>query len=189
MKSKDEVRARVRGMIAQELDRRIKEAEQRLPRRCVHNHRQPLDERREVMGEANAYFNRIAYDGGEPVDQTLGLCMLNAGDPEGWEGNICEDPIDAKRCPFFEPVQSKQAILEHFKTQLQTGMWLEDNMPDVAALLWVLGDDDTIVREVPWWKRLLYWFVRVRIEPVVKVRDPALLLPASEVEDAGSDGP
>lgn len=162
------------------------EAQKRLPRQCVHNHRQPLDERREVMGGANAYFNRITYGGGEAVDQTLGLCMLNATTPEDWQGNVCEDEIDAKRCPYFEPLQSKQDIMTRFSGQLFEEGWVEENMPDVAALLWVLGKSSTSevqLLSVPWWKRLLYWFVRVRIEPVVRVTDPALLLPPAEVED------
>jgi hypothetical protein len=184
VKTADEIHDRIRFLITRELDRRVEEATQRLPHLCRHNKQHSIDARKQVDGERNYQYNRI--DTKNP--QLMGLCMYGAENPEEWPGDICEDEIDAKRCPWFEPLRSKKALIEHFQIQLQTGMWMEDNMPEVAQLLWVLGDGDRAYRGIPWWKHLWYRFLRIRVEPVIKVESPlALLQEAVEDDDDASD--
>lgn len=189
MKTVDEIRDRIRYLLVYELDRRIEEASQRLPHRCKHNRLHHLDARKQVDGEANFRYNLIDAKG----PQTMGLCMYGAEDPEQWPGDICEDEIDAKRCgDWFEPIQTKDELLAEFIEQLQEPGWVEDNMMDVAQLLWVLdleGDTDEQARilVLPWWKRLWYRFLRIRVEPVVNIESPlALLEVAVEDDDDGS---
>ena len=180
MKHEDEIEARIRLLLAEALERKVTEATRRLPCLCRHNHQHPLDTRRQVEGEPNPNFNRITDHDLEPVVQTIGLCMLGAGNPEEWKGDICEDPIDAQRCPYFDPVLSKEAIWKDFQGMLQDDQRLRLELPEVYGLLWAL-DGYTSSLKLPWWKKLWFWFLRVRVEPLaVENVDPMRLLPALE---------
>lgn len=180
MKTADEVRNRVVELLGAELDRRVLEASERLPHRCVNNHRQPLDSRRRVEGESNPTFNRVSAGTdrgrGLPVVQTIGLCMLGSDDPEVWAGTICEDAVDAKRCPYFSPAQSKAELFAEFTNDLRDTEWVQANLPEVAALLWVL--ESMQVPRISWWKKLWFKFAQIKTEPVAPSFDPAGLLPA-----------
>lgn len=172
MRQPEEILSRVRGMLCVELDRRLEEASKRLPHLCQHNHRQPLDERPTVDGDRNSNYNRIAL----PMVPTIGLCMLGAESPDDWGGTICEEPLDAQRCPVFESARSKQEVLADFRRQVSDADWLSDNMPEVSGLLWAAGA--TAAPKLPLWKRFFVWFTRIRIEPVYPVVDLTPLLPS-----------
>lgn len=180
MKTESEVRDRVTELLGEELVRRAQEAEERLPRRCTHNHQQPLDTRKHVEGDMNPYYNGVSRgvdDEGNPlpVVQTIGLCMLN--EPEK-HLTICEDPIDAKRCPFFTPAQGKEELYRTFVEQLQDPTWVRENLSEVHALLWVLDAAQT--PSISFWKRLWFKFTRIRVKPALPAFDPStLLLPPS----------
>ena len=178
MKNNDEIQSRIHTLLLAELDRRVAEASQRLPNRCQNNHRQALDSRKEVAGEANDGYNR-ADRRHLPVVQTIGLCMLGADDPTEWQGDICDEPADAQRCPHFTPTRTKDDVLEEFRREVEDEGWLTANLPAVAALLWVV-DEAAPNYHLPWWKRLWFRFLRLRTEPV---RSVAGLLPSG-----GSDG-
>lgn len=172
MRSHSDVEDRARFLVAEELQHRVNEAQKRLPHLCTHNHRQALDTRRQVDGEPNDNYNRVAL----PVlQQTIGLCMLGAESPENWPGNICEDPIDAIRCPYFNPKKSKHVILDELQLQLRDVGWVKENMPEVSGLLWTLNENQKPL-SVPWWKRVWFWFLRIRVEPLESI-DPDRLLP------------
>ncbi len=169
MKNSEEIWDRVRGVIADELERRLDGTQKRLPHLCTHNHRQPTDERKQVEGVGNPHYNRITPEG-----KTIGLCMLGAESPEDWQGTICEDPIDAQRCPFFNPATTREGVMQEFRGQLQDPEWITSEMPRLSELLWVL--DSVEVPKLPFWKR---WFLRWRrlsLEPVKPVVNPVLLL-------------
>jgi hypothetical protein len=104
--------------------------------------------------------------------------MLGAESPESWPGNICEDPIDAIRCPYFNPKKSKQDILDELQLQLRDLAWLKENMPEICGLLWSLNENPRPLA-MPWWKRVWFWFLRIRVEPLVNV-DPDRLLPPKD---------
>jgi len=174
MKSRSDVQARLRFLLLEELNRRVKIAHKRLPNRCLHNHRQELDPRKQVEDEPNPSYNRVDRHR-LPVVNQIGLCMLGSENPEEWPGNICEDPIDAERCPYFNPAQSKEGLLAEFTEQLQNLDWVEQNLPDVYAILWVL-DDIRPNYHLPWWKRVAFWFLQIRVEPV-REQDVLKLLP------------
>lgn len=180
MKTKSEVEGFVRELVCKELDRRVAEASERLPHLCINNYRHPLDQRKQIDGEENENYNRITDNVGLPVIQTIGLCLLESDDPTEWGGTICEDPVDAKKCPFFTPVKSKDAILTELETELQDLDWVRSNLPEVSALLWVIGDIKLVV---PWWKRFLFKFLRIKIEPVLPKIDAQKLLPPPEHAD------
>ena len=145
MKEDSEVQQRIRTLLTEGFERRVALAEARLPGSCVFNHRQPLDLRKRVDGENNVGFNRITRGGhgALPVVQTIGLCMYGAEDPAHWPGTICEDPVDAKRCPpqAFTPKASRDSIKEEFEAQIRDISWVKVNLPEVYALLWALGTE------------------------------------------------
>lgn len=175
MKSHSAIQDRIRYLLLDEFDRRVAQAHKRLPNRCQHNHRQELDPRKQVEDEPNPSYNRVDRRR-LPVVNEIGLCMLGSENPEEWPGNICEDPIDAERCPYFDPSQTKDGLLAEFTTQLGDLDWIQENLPDVYALLWVLDDDSPRNYNLPWWKRVAFWFLRIRVEPV-RTHDVLKLLP------------
>jgi hypothetical protein len=104
----------------------------------------------------------------------MGLCMLGSESPETWPGDICEDPIDAQKCPFFTPSATKASIYEAFQSQVHDIDWLTQEMPELYGLLWAL---DASMWQVPWWKRLWYWVIRINLEPVLSNYHIVHLLP------------
>lgn len=74
------------------------------------------------------------------------VCLLDAERPREWEGTIC-DPSVPNTCPFFRTFQTRESIEEEFNKEfdalIQNGDMGEiaSKYPDVAALLWVLSDD------------------------------------------------
>jgi len=164
MKTSDEIRARVRTLLLAELDARVEEASKRIPHKCTHNHRQELDARKEIAGEPNEGYNRNDRRH-LPMVRTIGLCMLGSDKAEEWSGTICDDPIDAQRCPYFTPSQSKESLLAQFQEQVEDAVWLQTHLPAVYELLWVLEQSNPNFH-LPWWKRWWYALLRVRLEPV-----------------------
>ena len=177
MREQAEIERKLKGLLCEELDRRLYQSTRRLPTKCTHNHRQPLDHRKTVNGEPNPNYNRISSSAGDrrhldvvPVEKTLGLCMLNAKGLDDWQGAICEDPIDAQRCPYFTPKQSPGEVYDQYVKDLQT-LKLTGEM---QALLWVLGDSESMYLpgenphlSIPWWKK--FWFkyiLKVNYEPL-----------------------
>lgn len=164
MRTDKEIQTRLRELVAMELDRRVEEACARLPHHCRHNHRQPLDVRKSVAGDPNPDYNRLEGKG-LPV---IGLCLLGADDPTQWKGTICEDPIDAQRCPYYDPTVTKLAVEQEFYACLKDQEWLRSNIPEAHALLWVL-DRQVRAEDLPWWKRI--WFrLLVKIRPNPRLR-------------------
>lgn len=177
MRSRAEIEDRIRALLCAELDRRVEEASRRKPHLCKHNHRQPLDVRPIVDGEVNETFNRLTDKRELPVVQTIGLCLLGAQDPTEWRGDICEDDIDARRCPYFDPTHTKADILADMTAQIADPAWVQANLPEVAALYWVLDADRSLT--LPWWKRLWFRLLRINVEPVAPPFDAEKLLPPS----------
>ncbi len=173
MKAETEVRNRLRGLLVQELDRRTSEAGQRLPRSCAHNHQQQLDFRKTVGGALNTSYNCVSAEGSPEI----GLCFHGVQDPKSWSGDICEDVVDAQRCPYFSPKLGREEILVQFRRDLASPGWISENLPGVAELLWVL--DLAEVLPIPWWRRLWHRFLHIRVEPVAKAKKVEDLLSTS----------
>ena len=176
MRDAAEIEERVRFLLIEELNARVQLAEQRLPHLCVHNYRHPLDTRKRVGGDTNENYNRVtSASNGLPVMQTMGLCMLGAESVDDWPGTICEEPIDAQRCPYFTPKVDKKKLWAEFIAQIKQPEWLRLNMPEVYGLLWAINKMS--VPDIPWWKRIWYKILRIRVEPLRQPEDPEKLLP------------
>lgn len=172
------IESRIRYLLVQELNERVKIAGRRLPHLCTHNHRQPLDVRKTVEGEHNEEYNRITRGPKLFVAPTIGLCMLGSENPSEWPGNICEDPVDAQRCPYFNPRMDKEKLWASFAEQIRNPDWLQEHMPEVYGLLWTLNA--SALPELPLWKRVWYWVLRIQVEPLRPQEDPVNLLPPWE---------
>lgn len=186
MKTREEIEDRIRALLALELDRRVVLASRRLPARCIHNHQQELDPRPQIEEEPNPSYNRVDRRH-LPVINKMGLCMLGAETPEAWGGTICEDAIDAQRCPTFTPFETKDNLLENFHEDLSDVAWVERHMPEVYGLLWVL-DEGALHLALPWWKRWWFRWLRVRVEPIAPPFDLARLLPPPQEKTEDDDG-
>ncbi len=191
MKSFGEIEERIRRAVALELERRLERDV--LPAHCRHNHRQPLDHRRTLYGESNTGYNRISLgvvDGvALPVVQTIGLCMVGSGDPETWAGNICEDPLDAQRCPQFEHRQSVADVYRAFVSNLEDPAWVKVNLPEVGALLWVIeGGVASVAARAPWWARVWMWILRGPLREFSEVTKISVYLPAPPDDSTAPHG-
>ncbi len=180
MRQKSEIEDRIRFLLVEELERRVENARERLPHRCTYNYRQPLDTRKQVEGEANPTYNRITTGKGPggvllPVVQTIGLCMYGVEDIMEASLTICEDPIDAQRCPLFVPERTKAELWLEYSNQIASPVWLKEQLPEVYALYWVLESAHEL--KAPWWLRVFYRFLRIRPEPLRLPTDLVKLLP------------
>jgi len=164
MRTENEVQDRIRFLLSKELDHQIATLCSRVPQNCQYNHRQPLDIRKEIEGEPNTSYNRIA----ESDAVAIGLCMLGASDPLQWNGTICEDPIDAQRCQQFELVSTKEILIANFNNQIKDFDWVIQFLPEVYGLLWALGSE--AMPKLPWWKRFWFRLMRIRPDPLSNKR-------------------
>jgi hypothetical protein len=180
MKALSDIESRIRYLLCEELTRRVREAETRLPHLCEHNHRQTLDTRKTVEDTPNDSYNRTSDRTGLPVAQTIGLCMLGAEKPDEWPGNICEDPIDAQRCPYFRPSVTKEALFATFRANVEDLDWVRGHLPELYGLLWVL--DETRAYDLPWWKRLWFRMLRIQVAPVLSNDVTTQLLPPAPTD-------
>lgn len=97
----------------------------------------------ETLGRrpTNCQFN------GSPPGAQLRVCMYGCHEPSKWQAVVCDERQDgleqASTCPYFQPVSTKEAVKADFHRELG-GMTLPQiayHYPDLAALLWVLGEE------------------------------------------------
>lgn len=194
MRSTEDIEGRLRELLLAELTRRL--AREKLPELCAHNHRQALDHRRTVYGETNESYNRISrgveeVDGKRvalPVVQSIGLCMLGSQDIESWPGSICEEPIDAQRCPYFQYKLTRAEVYDEFAMQVTNPDWVETTLPAVHSLLWVLGAA-LRVESASWGARVLESILRwFRLRPKKSVSVLVYLPPLNAWTDEDRTG-
>lgn len=168
MRTEQELKARVRELVAQELNHRITEAGRRLPSYCLHHFDHTLDSRKTVDGFPNPDYNRITTH-----LSVIGLCNLGVEDPESWNGTICDEEIDAKKCPKFQSIKKKSDIIAELESDLKNPVWLKENMPELSTLVWVLS---SVELRVPLWRRVLMFLRVIRVEPKAPSFDPSILM-------------
>ena len=117
MRTTEEVEARIRYLLVEELDRRLTQVGERLPQRCTHNIRHHLDSRRLVDGEPNPNYNRVADRRGLPVLQSIGLCGLGSENQETWPMDICDEPIAHDSVDFRRERTRVEELTEHDESE------------------------------------------------------------------------
>jgi hypothetical protein len=175
VKSESEIRNRIDEAVFEEISRRVDALGERVPHKCIHNYRHPLDARKVTEEGFNPQYNRMTSEKRLPVLQTVGLCLLGSEDPSAWGGTICDEPIDAKRCPVFTPFKTKEDLVTEVKEQMADEVWLKEHMPEVYALSWAVGM--VVGPRLSWWARFLLWIRRVTLEPQVAPFSSDKLLP------------
>lgn len=82
------------------------------------------------------------------ANKTIGLCRFREIEQENsWSVVVCDGETEegfeqAQSCPVFSPLQSEQEIKDEIDEILSTKdiAVIAYHFPDLAALLWVLGD-------------------------------------------------
>lgn len=111
-------------------------------------------------------------------DEGHALCLFGAGSPQTWKPSFCDERLDggarAKGCSMFCARRTKDQVKDEFETEFNT-FTIADvayRYPDMAALIWVLGEDApeeaatpattgttstalTVEEPLPWWKRIM----------------------------------
>jgi hypothetical protein len=106
-----------------------------LPQNCVHNHKHTP----EIVEQDETDLSPTVKEGDD-----IRLCMLGSDNPEEWPGNICQDPLTAKRCPFFENKHNHQDALREYKERIADPKVLAHEYKDIAALKWTLESDPPV---------------------------------------------
>lgn len=88
-----------------------------------------------------------AFNGQPRTIRLPRMCLHGAGLPATWQGKVCDAEIDgglsqAKNCPYWKPLRTKEEIKTEFKTLVSKNRAaVAARYPDAAALLWVLEED------------------------------------------------
>ena len=127
MRTEGQIRQQLKQVLYRHLQKKLRVAFRRHPRGCQHN-------------------QLVALDGQSKV----GLCFHLA--PGGVEPRWtpCDERVLFKggyvhlTCPYYTPLKTKEALKTEFRDLLQSGDRgrIAAEYPDVAALLWVLDNQD-----------------------------------------------
>lgn len=162
MKSRHEIIVRGRSLIYEYMRSSVTSNSLRLPENCRHNLQAACDD----PEPKNRDRVRITRSG----KSTIGLCMYGAESPQTWPGNICDDPTDACSCPLFSSLRTDQEVIEACKSNLRNPEWVQENIPELATILWVLQLSEI---RLSWIERLKLWLARKPLESM----QPAPILP------------
>lgn len=119
-------------------------------RQAIFRYRKKHIQRIVQVCPANCRFNR---DLDLPDGTTVGTCGHSWEDGGDWPG-ICDEQYDgdtqASMCPHFSNRYDKDAEKQAFRDFFAKSSLAEiaAQYPDVAALLWAMGDEDSMVRDV-----------------------------------------
>lgn len=118
--------------------------------------------------------------------QGVSLCLYGAGEPTTWEPTFCDERVDggerAKGCSTFCAIRTLDEVKEDFRQDLEKMTFPEVAavFPDMAALIWVLGEEDVPVAP------------EVRVEAPPTVETPLIssvetpLMPSEPVSESTS---
>lgn len=165
MKHEDDVILEIRAEVLRLWEDRVKASTERIPHNCTHNHRQPLDLDSHIEGELNPGYNRIQRE--EPGDgkvhlrmiPEIGICLYKADSVSDWAGTICDEPVDAARCPYFTPTETTETLWSKFLEDISNPLWVGKEAPRLSALLWVIDKSPKFALTSylpPWWVRAVW---------------------------------
>ena len=173
MRSRDEVVDEAQRLISEEFSRRVNEAGLRLPWKCRHNYKHPLDPRKtDEFGDPNPNFNKIKLPiypvkEDEYPNHMIGLCLhgYNGKVDDNWRWDrVCEEASVSRSCPDFTSIESRESVLDKFVAELNDPAWVAMAMPRLAAIMWVLESMPPI--RPTWWQRLKLWVKGVKTEAI-----------------------
>ena len=107
-----------------------------------------LDTKLDIPYKDDLYIGPHIYYADSDDETNFGLTgnikkILESEDPKQWEGMIC-DPSVPNTCPFFQPSKTEEEIEKEVNHTLKSGNMGEiaSKYPDIAALLWVLSEEE-----------------------------------------------
>ena len=164
MKSEKETEQKLRAVKASYLVKKYKERLSKKPCNCVHNYRYSTVD----ADTDHNYRHLVDWPEMEQQDdeesREVGLCMLNADNPEEWGGVICDDEETAQNCPFFQARFSKEDIESEFESELEDDKVVAHNYKDIAALQWMLGEK-VYSWDLKWHQKMkvfvVFWFYKI----------------------------
>lgn len=102
--------------------------------------------KKRIESELRQVPGNCLYNAQMPVGASL--CLYGAGDPVTWESTYCDEQVDggerAKGCSLFCSRRTMAEVKDSFRQDLEE-MTLPEvaaQYPDMAALIWVLGEED-----------------------------------------------
>ena len=165
MKSEKELKQKLRDVKTSYLVKKYKERLSKKPCNCVHNYRYSTVE----ADPDHNYKHLVEWPEEEPGQndvnpKEVGLCMLNADNPEEWGGVICDDIETAQDCPFFQAKFNREDIESEFEDELEDDKIVAHNYKDIAALQWMIGEK-VYSWDLRWYQSirvtLVFWFYKV----------------------------
>lgn len=100
----------------------------------------------------------------------IGLCLYGSDEPESWKGIVCDEEVggirQARSCDYFTPHKTKLELKSEFDTLVRGDIAkVASRYPDMAALLWALGDEASEGVLAPsWLERFWLSLHRPRVE-------------------------
>ena len=125
MRTPKEVKRKIKDLRYRYLQKRYKKLLSRKPENCKYNFRQPL------KGE----------------NTTIGLCISNNPKEKNeveWQGTICDDSEDAKKCPRFICKFSKKGLAKILNEEIENEEVCREQYKDIYFLRWVLDEKATL---------------------------------------------
>lgn len=129
MISSGKVRQRLKQVLFRHRKKYVEDGLKRRPCNCIHN------------ADARVLDDKVPK-------QTVRLCLYQVEDRSKWNNVVCDESLggvaQAERCPYYECKHSVKDLEALFNTVVGidgTNAEFSKHYPDVAALLWVLGQD------------------------------------------------
>lgn len=125
MRTSKEIKRKIKDLRYRYLQKKYKKLLACKPENCKFNFRQPL------KGE----------------NTTIGLCIpdtLKEKNEVEWQGTICDEPEDAKKCSRFVCKFSKKRIAKDIDKDLADEEICREHYKDIYFLKWVLDERKTL---------------------------------------------
>lgn len=122
--------------------------------RAMSRHLQRLVRKRLRRRPCNCQFNREHTFQRNGSTEQVRLCMLGIDKPD-WDVDVCEKTEQARNCPAYLPLHSRESVEQDFNSYMGDDKYLQENYRDIYTLKWVLGDVD--VKYTLWQRIALSW--------------------------------
>tara|TARA_B100000745_G_scaffold300393_1_gene254184 strand:+ start:1828 stop:2082 length:255 start_codon:yes stop_codon:yes gene_type:complete len=74
---------------------------------------------------------------------------------DDWDVDICDTTEQAKSCPAYLPLHTRESVIEEYESELRDPDTLIRKHRDIYILGWVLGLVDV---KLTWWQRFKLWW-------------------------------
>lgn len=145
MKTKEEIKKRLRKLRERYARKYIESSQQRIHINCVHNHEHlpsPIpttpvvrSQQDRKMAPSHSVSLVVIQE-----ERPIFLCMYGSDDPSKWGGTICDNNDISRSCKTFKPILNLEQAKQEFLESMVDDEYVFNNYRDVATLQWVLGE-------------------------------------------------